>query len=182
MGFLSSKDWAVASLGITSVIPFGSDLNAAHQQILPLCLPKVSMGLFQARASGEIWEGNDSDGNPNSSEETFFESVDRMAHQLNRYTFCSTVGTSRSPRRCTIRNILPCTTTSTIAPGSYVLELPTQEDRMATVIFPPGPESLQDIHYMLGGMGDDGQMTAQLLKRAVVTTGGVFKLLLVPSE
>jgi hypothetical protein len=60
--------------------------------------------------------------------------------------------------------------------------MPTQEDRTATVIFPPGPESLQDIHYMLGGMGDDGQMTAQLLKRAVVTTGGVFKLLLVPSE
>ena len=182
MGFLSSRDWAVASLGISSVIPFGSDLNPAHQQILPLCLPKVSMGLFQARASGEIWKGNGSYGIRNCSEESIFESADRMAHQLNRYTIPTAVGTSCSPRQCTIRNILPCTTTSTIAPGSYVLEMPTQEDRTATVIFPPGPESLQDIHYMLGGMGDDGQMTAQLLKRAVVTTGGVFKLLLVPSE
>jgi hypothetical protein len=181
VGFLSSKDWAVSSLGISAVIPFGSDLNAAHQQILPLCLPKVSMELFQSRASGEIWKGNDSDGNPNSDEETIFESVDRMDYQLNRYTIPTTVGTSHSPRRCTIRNILPCTTTSTIAPGSYVLEMPTQEDRTATVIFPPGPESLQDIHYMLGGMGDDAQLTTQLLKRAVVTKGGVFKLLLVPS-
>ena len=179
MAFLSSKDWAVATLGISSVISFGSDLNAAHQQILPLCLPKVSMGLFQSRASGEIWRGTDSDGNPNTVEEDVFEIVDRMAHQLNRYT-ATTTTTNSHQRKFTTSSILPSTTTSTITPGSYVLEMPTQDDRTAMVIFPPGPESLQDIHYMLGGMGDT-QMTAQLLKRAIATPGGGFKILLVQS-
>jgi hypothetical protein len=139
------------------------------------------MGLFQARASGDIWKGGDSNDNSDRSEETVFEIVDRMARQLNRHTVPTDVGDPRSPRQSIVKNVLSSTTTATIVPGSYILEMPTQEDRTATVIFPPGPQSLQDIHYMLGGMGADAQMTTQMLKRAAITPGGAFKFFLVPS-
>ena len=183
VSLLSSKEWAVASIGISSVIPFGSDLNPVHQQILPLCLPKVSMALFQARASGEIWEGNDSDADVLRTEEDNFEVVDRISHQLNRNTGAKfTVGTRDSARRSKLTSVLPSTTSSTIQPGSYVLEMPTQEDRTATVIFPPGPKSLEDINYMLGGMGDDSRIKTLLLKRSIVTPTGAFKILLVPTS
>ena len=177
VAFLSSKSWPVASLGVSSVISFASDLHEAHQQILPLCLPKVSMGLFEARASGQIWKGTSAD--PHHTQETNLDVVDRIAHHLDQCTVED--ATSHSSKQTSIRNILPSTAATTIAPGSYVLEMPTQEDRTATVIFPPGPKSLQDIQYMLGGMGDEAEMTAHLLKRAVVTPGGVLKLVLVPS-
>ena len=133
VGFLSSNNWAIASLGISSIISFGSDLNETHQQILPLCLPKASMGLFQARASGKIWRGTDSDGKPNIAEEDIFDVAHRMAEdQLNGYY---------SSEKKFLTTILPSTTTSTITPGSYILEMPTQGDRTAMVIFPPGPDS-----------------------------------------
>ncbi len=157
MCFNSSSNWAISSLGISSVMLFASHLHASHQHIIPHCFPQARMGLLQARTIGEVTE-----------EETILDIVDKIAH-----LWCKAVG---SP----IQRILPSTITTSIAPGSYVLEMPTQEDRTATVIFPPGEKSLQDIQYMLGGMGD-AQMTTQLLKRAVVTPGGVFKLVLVPS-
>ena len=157
-------------MGISSVATFGSDLNTAHQQILPLCLPSVSMELFQARASGEILESHYSD-----------KIVDRMIGQLNRYTFAITADAIHSTRRYSIKSTLQSTSTSTIIPGSYVLEMPTQEDRTAIVIFKPGQKSLEDISYMLGSMGDDAQMSTLVLKRATVSPGGVFKLLLVQS-
>ena len=118
------------------------------------------MGLLQARTIGEVTE-----------EDCIYEIMDRITRQLDS---CVAVGSA-------IGNVLPCMSTTSIAPGSYILEMPTQEDRTATVIFPPGSKSLEDIQYMLGGMGDEAQLTTQLLKRAVVTPGGVFKLLLVPT-
>ena len=157
MCFNSSSNWAISSSGISSVMLFASHLHASHQHIIPHCFPQARMGLLQARTIGEVTE-----------EETILDIVDKIAHLR-----CKAVG---SP----IQRILPSTITTSIAPGSYVLEMPTQEDRTATVIFPPGEKSLQDIQYMLGGMGD-AQMTTQLLKRAVVTPCGVFKLLLIPS-
>ena len=54
VGLLSSEDWAVSAAGVSSVAVFASDLDPSHQAMLPLCLPKVCMGLFQARASGTV--------------------------------------------------------------------------------------------------------------------------------
>ncbi len=159
MCFNSSSNWALSSLGISSVMLFGSQLHESHQQLLPQCIPQSRMGLLQARTIGEMTES-----------ETILEIVDRFSSHVQ----CR-------PMESSIKNILPSIVTTSIAPGSYVLEMPTQEDRTATVIFPPGPKSLQDIQYMLGGMGDDSQLTTQILKSAVVTKAGVFKLLLVPS-
>ena len=169
MGFLFNTNWTVSSSGISSVVLFASDLNAVHQEILPMCLPKASMGLFQARASGEVWKGS----NSINTDEPIFVIVDRMVHQLHRCALA---------KATPIKNILPFTVTTSIASGSYILEMPTQEDRKATVIFPPGPKSLQDIHFMLGGIGDETEIKTQTLKRAFVTPRGVFKLLLVPSK
>ena len=142
------------------------------------------MGLFQARAGGEIWNGNDdSNGDPIRAKANIFEIVDRMSSQLNRYALAKTsVGALKGAKRSKITSVLPSTTSSTIATGSYVLEMPTQEDRTATVVFPPGPKSLEDINYMLGGMGDDPKMTTRILKRAVATATGGFKLVLEPSS
>jgi len=168
VGFLSTNDWAITSLGISSVISFGLDLNQSHRQILPLCLPKIILGLFQSRASGKIWRGVDVDGKLKASEEEVFVVAHRMTDQLNRY---------HSAEKKSLTDILPLTITSTITPGSYILEMPTQHDRTAMIIFRPGPESLEDIQYMMGGMGGK-QIPTTMFKRAISTPGGCFKLLL----
>eukprot|EP00536_Pseudo-nitzschia_multiseries_P011637 jgi/Psemu1/67987/estExt_Genemark1.C_4070004 len=186
---LSSGDWAVASVGISSLVSFGSQLHPAHQRILPQCLARASTGFFQARASDRLWKGKHCDSST-AKEESVWELVDGMAHRLYP---CSHGCGHEHQRRLTVRSVLPsATTTSTIAPGSYIMEMPTQGDRSAMVVFPPGPQSLEDIRYMLGmdvgdendndndGNDENATVPAQRLKRAIATSRGGLKLLLLP--
>jgi hypothetical protein len=53
---LLSNDWPITSHAVSSLAVFGSTIHAAHQQILPACLPKSRIGLFQARIQGLAWK------------------------------------------------------------------------------------------------------------------------------
>jgi hypothetical protein len=64
----------------------------------------------------------------------------------------------------------------TIASGSYVLEMTTQEGRTAMVIFPPGRQSLDDIQYMLGG--SDERSNCHILNRVLAAPSGDVKCFL----
>ena len=166
MNFLSTNDWAITSLGISSVISFGSDINESHQHILPLCLPTICMDLFQCRVSRQIFRGKDSESRQdNSDEEDNFILAYRLCIQFDRYY---------SSEKKFIKDILPSSTTITIKSESYIIEMPTQDGRTATVIFRPGLESLKDIRYMMSGGGDD-QFLTKTLKRSIVSAGGSVK-------
>jgi hypothetical protein len=70
-------------------------------------------------------------------------------------------------------SIFPSAMSMTIAPGSYFVRMPTQDGRHAMVIFPPGPQSLDDIQCMCG-VGD----SVQFLRRVVISETGGGKCLL----
>ena len=49
------EDWPIVSHAVSSLSVFGSTIHSSHQQILPACLPKSRVGLFQARIQGFVW-------------------------------------------------------------------------------------------------------------------------------
>jgi hypothetical protein len=65
-----------------------------------------------------------------------------------------------------------------IAPGSYFIQMPTQEGRQALVIFPPGPQSLSDIRHMYELQDEDDMPQIQSLKRILLSANGDCKCLL----
>jgi hypothetical protein len=52
---LSTPSWSIVSHTLSALVYFGSTLHAAHQQILPGCLPKPLLGMFQCRIQGLVW-------------------------------------------------------------------------------------------------------------------------------
>lgn len=63
-------------------------------------------------------------------------------------------------------------------PGSYFIQMPTQEGRHALVIFPPGPQSLQDIRHMYELQDEENLPQIQSLKRTIVAGDGECRCLL----
>jgi hypothetical protein len=74
------------------------------------------------------------------------------------------------------KNFFPTTAMISIVPGSYVMEMTTQEGRAALVFFPPGPQSLEDIEYMLGGT-EEPPAIHTLMRVVTSHTGGIKCLL-----
>lgn len=56
-----------------------------------------------------------------------------------------------------------------IAPGSFFLQMPTQNGRQALVIFPPGAQSLEDIRHMYELQDGDELPPVQSLKRVLLS-------------
>jgi hypothetical protein len=138
---LSVNDWPLVSYGISSLCTFGTTLNVAHQHILRPCLPDSCLTLFQCRVSKKPWE--DKKQRDDHVEKNDISIALRIGHHLSQ------LGVSRIIPDQDI--FFPSPALISIDPGSYVLEMTTQEGRTAMVFFPPGPQSLQDIEYMLGG-------------------------------
>lgn len=163
---LSCNDWAVVTLAISSLVSFGCTLNSIHQRILPLCLPKVRLGFFQARVKGEVWRERKSDGTTG-----FYMVFRRTFSQIDCYTPCP-------PRTQYGNSVFPPTTAFTIALGSYFVEMSTREGRKALVIFPPDPNSLDEIHFMYEAQGEDERPNIQILQRGIVMPEVGLKCLL----
>jgi hypothetical protein len=170
---LSSKDWAVVSFAISSLVSFGSTCNPAHQRILPLCLPKERVGLFQSRIKGEVWRDRKSGGTTDNDP---FPILHRTASRLNLCTPCS-------PRTEFGKSVFPSKAASFIvAPGSYFVEMTAHEGRKALVIFPPDPKSLEDINYMCGDQDEDQRPRIQIFQRGIALPGGGLQCLLQESS
>lgn len=58
------------------------------------------------------------------------------------------------------------------------MTMATQGGRQAIVIFPPGPQSLVEITYMLGGEDAEQQPDVLTVERAVALPDGSCKLFL----
>lgn len=82
-----------------------------------------------------------------------------------------------NPRVIGQHDVFPSASTVQIEMGSFVLQMATQEDRHAIVIFPPGPQSLDDIRFMRGGE-EDTETDVKYLKRLSVSQGGGGEILL----
>ncbi|KAL3908588.1 MAG: hypothetical protein SGILL_008428 [Bacillariaceae sp.] len=154
---LSSEDWSLTSYGITSLSRFGTTVDAAHKHILRPCLPDCCLELFQCRVSKKVWR----DKHRGKTEKDSITIADHSEKQLQRFF---------GPRKRVGSGFFPEATSFSITNGSYVLEMTTQEGRTATVIFPPGVESLNDIEYMMGGAPSDTPV--HTLKRIVTSSNG----------
>lgn len=129
--------WSVSANTMTCLTEFASTIPKSHQGVLTKCLPVEMQNLFTSRLQGKV------DRAKTAHRESDFESVQQVVcvQQLSKLTPSVPVKAS------------PFATSSTyiMAPGSYLLSMPTAEGsgRTALVIFPPGDQSLQDIKYML---------------------------------
>ena len=80
--------------------------------------------------------------------------------------------------RETGKSIFPSMASFQLDPGSYFIQMPTQEGRHALVIFPPGPQSLQDIRHMYELQDEENLPQIQSLKRTIVAGDGECRCLL----
>jgi hypothetical protein len=119
--------------------------------------------LFQCRAKGIVWKNRDI----GSVEKKPLVITDRIGHLLEEC--CSS-------RREYGKSNFPTSSAMTIASGSYFMEMATQGGRTAMVIFAPGPQSRDDIKFMLGGVDDGPKFYT--LKRVLATSSGDAKCFL----
>lgn len=64
-------------------------------------------------------------------------------------------------------NILPPPRTFNLIPGSYFMQMPTQDGRHALVVFPPGEQSKNDIRHMYELQDEEESPELQVLQRVV---------------
>jgi hypothetical protein len=153
---------------MSSLVSFGCTLNSIHQQILPLCLPKVRLGYFQARVKGEVWRGKKAGGTAD-----FCVILRRTLSQIKRRGYAH-----RHPRTQFGNNVFPSKAAYTVALGSYFVEMSTREGRKALVIFSPDPKSLGDIHFMYEAQDEEERPSIQVLQGGIIVPEVGFKCLL----
>ncbi|KAG7355085.1 hypothetical protein IV203_004441 [Nitzschia inconspicua] len=160
---LSPDDWPYFSFGITSLCTFGTTLDAAHKHILRPCLPDSRLKLFQCRISKKIWK------------DKILGEVERegISLALRQTAFLDKLST---PRSKVDTAFFASVASFSILPGSWLLEMATQNGRTAQVLFPPGPNSLDDIKYMLGEISESPPVYS--LKRFVISPLGDVKCLM----
>lgn len=158
---LSCPSWPLNTHAMESLVQFASTVPSTHKDVLPKCLPKAMHKLLQFRLQGAV-SGK-------------LDSLTLMHIQCVDYLFDSLL-----PRRGPDTTIFPLASTCTFPTGSFVMSMPTQDDRKAIVIFPPGEKSLDDIRFMLGVDEEDDDSDAMLelqtLQRVFVLPDGGCKL------
>ncbi|KAL7566011.1 hypothetical protein ACA910_011031 [Epithemia clementina (nom. ined.)] len=126
---------------------FSSHVPDRYKHTLPACLPSLSKPNVQAHLKKKPYIPHSYLGQQQKSQD---QSVVRVL-LIRRYhegliRFGQPVTDFQRHFSC----LFPAPSSLTIPNGSYVLTMPTQQGRNATVIFPPGPDSIADISFMLG--------------------------------
>jgi hypothetical protein len=174
---------------VSALATFGSAIPSAHQQILPACLPKRRLGLFQARVQGMVWRNSKicqvRIKRRNSSLKHPFQYSFRSLYALVQVECSSTISHTigQALEHCCRRrefgtSIFPSMASHQIVQGSYFIQMPTQNGRHALVIFPPGSQSLEDIRHMYDLQEEDDFPPIQSLKRVITSVNGDCKCLL----
>jgi hypothetical protein len=122
---------------MTSLTEFASTIPKAHQGVLTKCLPVEMQNFFTSRLQGKVYRSK------TAHPESDFEVVQGRVCLQHLSKLIGSVPVRVSP--------FATSSTYIMAPGSYLLSMPTAEGsgRTALVIFPPGDQSLRDIKYML---------------------------------
>eukprot|EP00934_Nitzschia_sp_Nitz4_P000612 Nitzschia sp. Nitz4//scaffold29_size155292//40932//43893//NITZ4_002646-RA/size155292-augustus-gene-0.223-mRNA-1//-1//CDS//3329546412//612//frame0 len=132
LGLFASEQRYLLEATASALAQFGRSVPQCHASHLPTFLPKQKVAFFQARSQGRLWDGTRSlEVNQVRSSFVSIESLDRQI-------------VSRDGDKA----LFPSLTAYHIVPGSYFLQMPTNEGRTALVVFPPGEASLQDIKVM----------------------------------
>ena len=144
---LRSDVWPFRACALSTFAVFATRVPSTYKDSLRSCLPESMRKRFQCRMKRMAV---DSDG--------------KLA-QLNLEHHKAISGTVNTKQR----SLFSSYSTMFLEEGSYVMTMPTMENREAIVIFPPRPESLEDIEYMLN---DDSTRVVQTLRRVILTNGG----------
>ncbi|GAX27827.1 hypothetical protein FisN_13Hh066 [Fistulifera solaris] len=126
---LAETNWLVSAYTMTSFVRFASTVPAVHKRFLAECVPPKAQGLFKQRLSGQIQPIGLDD-----------------AHMLR-----ARCATRLMPQRHRTSCLLKKPNKISLALGSFVISMPTQEGRNALVVFPPGDDSIRDIEYFRNG-------------------------------
>lgn len=156
---LSCEFWAIRAMALTSLVEFATSVPSQHKDVLRRCLPKKMHSLLQGRLQSCQVPGNA------SSTTTTTDSIRR--HAQDCYSNLVAQLPSQLDSFSRGGSMLPIpSSVVTLANGSFVMQMPTQEGRSAVVVFPPGKESLEDILFMLGCDPND------LCSNSASNTGG----------
>ncbi len=126
---LGETNWLISAYAMTSFVRFASTVPAVHKRILAECVPPKAQALFKQRLSGQI--------QPAGLDDTC----------LLRARCATRLISQRHRTKC----ILTKPNKISVALGSFVISMPTQEGRNALVVFPPGDDSVRDIEYFRNG-------------------------------
>lgn len=115
-----------------NVLSHASGIKATkrHQGFLTQCLPVELQPLFKCRLQGIVQTNS-------QLKELQQACLQRLSKTIPH------VPLKESPF------VSNTTTISVLAPGSFVISMPTIDNRSALVVFPPGNQSLEDIKHML---------------------------------
>jgi hypothetical protein len=160
---LSLSLWPMSANTMTCLTEFASVIPKTHQDVLTSCLPIESQGLFTCRLQSKVHRG-------------------KTAHQGEEFEIAQIASTQRVMKL--IPTMPPKSTpfaasaAYTLAPGSFLLSMPTVEGsgRSAIVIFPPGEQSLHDIKHMLQKDKIEGDDVRQLHRVQLSGNGGGCRL------
>jgi hypothetical protein len=135
---LSSREWTIRSASLSSMVRFAQTVDAVHRRILPTCVPESCRSRLSSRVKKKLI-------------------VSREDLSKARSTCAAMLARCRPKVHSTwiLFSKSSCRSTALIATGSFFMTMPTQEGRHAMVIFPPCPESLKDIRFMLGITDED---------------------------
>jgi len=144
---LSKPNWALRSMAVTSMLEFASSVPACHKSVIPDCVPSEMNVALQNRLKGKPPMDGDK--------------VSEMLLQQNQV----------APRRTGNEPNLRRPKELQVATGSLVISMPTREGRCATVIFPPGRQSREDIAHLVGEDKDNAPDVWKLNNSTVVQDG-----------
>ena len=157
---LSSNYYTIRHVTVTSLVQFAKHIsNTSHKSVLPKCIPKQLQLLLQCRLQNTIYHG-EINNNP-----TIIDDVHLLKRKYTNDFMMYMINTSKSSNRdiSTKRRkigipILPTSNIQSysIPTGSYCMTMPTQDGRNAIVLFPPGQQSIDDIHCMMNQSSDVG--------------------------
>jgi hypothetical protein len=165
---LASSSWPIQACVMTSLIRFACSVPSAHKNTLPKCMPPGDLQkLLECRL-----------------QKTIHGQTERLPllHSQCGQSLSQFIPPAKD-------GALPAAKSMTLAAGSYVMSMSTREGRSAVVIFPPGDESLEDIHFMLGTDGGDeasensaNPVIQQLLRVSSTEQNSGYKLHLQPFQ
>lgn len=147
---LSSREWTIRSACLSSMVQFAQTIDAVHRHILPTCVPESCRLRLSSRVKKKLIVSHE---DLKKARSTCSAALARRYPKSSSARFLFSTSTSRS--------------TTLIAAGSFFTTMPTQDGRQAIVIFPPCPESLKDIRFMLG-ISDEEEGTETLSQRLTV--------------
>ena len=148
---LRSELWPLRTRCISAFMLFATTVPKADKSAVRDCLPKALQKSFQSRVK----------------KVPLYLEGDLIDAQVSHYNMLS----DKLKTKKTLRSVFPSRTTFHLSEGSVVVKMTTAGGREAIVVFPPGPDALKDVEYMLGDESSDRPAIHQL-RRVVATNGG----------